>query len=191
MFSSERIIWTLVIILAGTVGYFIGQKTTQTGHKVSVEVASEDTDVSNKIDESFGWSRAPAGTKVEVVEAIKGIRKGGDDYPFSMPAVKLAIRNIGDSDLESFGVNVVILDNFNKRKIASYGQASGFIKKGWMSDKTLFEASESDWRDVAGNNKIDFPVTMIISASIDGGDKELFRTEFDPLEIDDLQELDY
>jgi len=193
MFLSERVVWILVIVLAGTVGYFIGQKSTQTGYNslVSVELASEDTDVSNKIDESFGWSRAPAGTKVEVVEAVKGIRKGGDDYPFLMPAVKLAIRNIGDSDLESFGVDVVILDNLNKRKIASYGQASGFIKQGWTSDKTLFEASESDWRDVAGNNKIDFPVTMIISASIDGGDEELFRAEFDPLEIDDLQELDY
>jgi len=174
-------------------GLFHWAKTTPAGHsaQVSVEVVSEDTDVSNKIDKSFGWSRAPAGTNVEVVDAVMGIRKGGEDYPFSMPAVKLAIRNVGNSDLKSFGVNVVVEDNFNKREIASYGQASGYIKQGWVSDKTLFVASESDWRDVAGNNKIDFPVTMIISASIDGGDKELFRAEFDPLEIDDLQELDY
>lgn len=193
MFSTERIIWILVIVLAGTAGYFTGQKATPAGHnaQVSVEVVSEGTDVSNKIDKSFGWSRAPAGTNVEVVDAVMGIRKGGEDYPFSMPAVKLAIRNAGNSDLKSFGVNVVVEDNLNKREIASYGQASGFIKQGWVSDKTLFVASESDWRDVAGNNKIDFPVTMIISASIDGGDKELFRAEFDPLKIDNLQELDY
>jgi hypothetical protein len=96
MFLLERVVWILVIVLAGTVGYFIGQKSTQTEYNAqnSIESASEDTDVSNKIDESFGWSRAPAGTKVEVVEAVKGIRKGGDDYPFSMPAVKLAIRNL-------------------------------------------------------------------------------------------------
>jgi hypothetical protein len=110
---------------------------------------------------------------------------------FNSRCPRIQVRNIGDSDLKSFGVNVVILDNFNKRKIASYGQASGFIKQGWTSDKALFEASETDWKDVAGNNKIDFPVMMIISASIDGGDEELFRAEFDPLEIDNLQELDY
>lgn len=191
--SKERIVWILSIVLAGTVGYYTGEKATQPEHKaqVAVEVVSENTDVADDIDKSFGWSRAPAGTIVEVVDAVKGMKRGGDDYPFSMPAVKLAIKNVGDSDLKSFGINVLVLDNFNQRKIASYGQASGFIKQGWVSDKKLFVASESDWNDVAGRNKIDFPVTMVVTASIDGGDKEIFRADFDPFEIDGLRELNY
>lgn len=193
IFSKERIAWILIIFLSGTAGYFMGQKAAPSEHKaqVAVEVVSENTDIADEIDKSFGWSRAPAGTNVEVFDAVKGIRKGGDDYPFSMPVVKLAIKNVGDSDLKSFGLTVLVLDNFNKRKIASYGQASGFIKQGWVSDKALFMATESDWKDVAGNQKIDFPVTMIVSASIDGGDKEIFRADFDPFEIDGLQELNY
>lgn len=193
IFSKERIVWILVIFLSGTAGYFMGQKAAPGEHKaqVAVEVVSEDTDVSNEINKSFGWSKAPAGTNVEAVDVVKGVRPCGDDYPHPRPAVKLALKNIGEKDLDSFGINVLVLDEQNKRRLASYGQASGSIKQGWTSGKILFDATETDWKDVIGTNKIDFPVTMIFYASVAGGDKDVLRVVFEPWEIDTLQELNY
>lgn len=193
MLSAERIAWVLVVVLVGSGGYLLGKMNSSPGQKkqVAVEVVAENTDVSNEIDKSFGWSKAPVGMSIEAVDAVKGVRPGGDEYPHLMPALKLAFKNSGATDLESFGINVVILDELNKRKIAGYGQASGSIKHGWTSDKILFAATEADWKDAIGNSEIEFPVTMIISASVQGGDKEIFRAEFDPLEIRDLQELNY
>lgn len=189
----ERIVWIVVIVLVGSVGYLLGHKKTAPEHKaqVGVEIVSENTDVSNEISKSFGWADAPAYMIVEAVDAVKGMRPGGDDYPHPRPAVKLALKNIGDTDLDSFGINVLILDESNKRRIASYGQASGYIKQGWTSEKMLFDATETDWKDVIGTNKIDFPVTMIFYVSATGGDKDILRVVFDPREIDTLPELDH
>ncbi|GAB6111685.1 hypothetical protein [Desulfomicrobium salsuginis] len=101
------------------------------------------------------------------------------------------LKNIGDADLESFGVSVLILDEENKRRVASYGQASGSIKQGWTSEKMLLQATETDWKDVAGLDKIDFPVTMLVYVDTVAGLKELLRVAFDPSEIERLPELQY
>ncbi len=193
MYAKERIVWVLVVLFASTVGYFLGQKFAVPEHmaQVAVDVVSEDTDVSNEISKSFGWADAPAHMNVEAADVVKGVRPGGDDYPYPMPAVKLSLKNIGDEDLDSFGVNVVVLDEQGKRRIASYGQATGHIKQGWTTDKMLFDATETDWKDVIGNNKIDFPVTMVFYASVAGGDKDILRVVFEPWEIDTLPEVSH
>ena len=193
LLSTERIVWMLVVVLVGSACYFVGQKNTTLEHKtqVAVDVVPQHTDVSNEIDKSFGWSKAPSDMKIEAFDAVKGVRLGGEEFPHPMPALKLAFKNVGPADLESFGINVLIVDELNKRKIASYGQASGSIKQGWTSDKILFAAGEADWKDAIGSSEIDFPVTMTIYASVQGGDKEIFRAEFAPLEIRDLQGLTY
>ncbi|SFM20472.1 hypothetical protein SAMN05421830_12045 [Desulfomicrobium norvegicum] len=191
--AKERIVWVLVVLFASTVGYFLGQKVAVPEHKaqVAVEVVSEDTDVSNEISKSFGWADAPSNMNVEAVDVVKGVRLGGDDYPHPRPAVKLALKNIGDEDLGSFGINVLVLDEQNKRRVATYGQASGSIKEGWTSGRMLFDATETDWKDLVGTNKIDFPVTMIFYASVTGGDKDILRVVFEPWEIDTLPELSH
>ena len=89
------------------------------------------------------------------------------------------------------GIDVVVLDEQGKRRIASYGQATGYIKQGWTTDKMLFDATETDWKDVIGNNKIDFPVTMVFYASVAGGDKDILRVVFEPWEIDTLPEVSH
>jgi hypothetical protein len=190
MLPMERAIWVLAIVLAGTIGFIVGQKTLpDTPPSVAVDVVSENTDVSNEINKSFGWAKAPENINVEAVQAFKGTRPGGDEYPHPMPAVTLALKNIGDSDLDSFGVNVLILDEQNKRRIACYGQASGSINTGWTSDKMLFDATETDWRDVVGTGRIDFPVTMVIYVDTSSGEKNILRVIFDPSELDELPTL--
>lgn len=191
--SMERFVWVLVIALAGTIGFLVGQKNApqQTLPAVSVNVATDNTDVSNEISKSFGWAKAPANIDLDAVEAFRGIRPGGDEYPHPMPALTLALKNIGESDLDSFGVNVLILDEENKRRIASYGQASGSIRRGWTSEKMLLHATETDWKDVAGMDKIDFPVTMLVYVNTVAGEKEILRVAFNPSEIERLPELQY
>lgn len=190
---AERAIWLFIALLAGSVGYFVGQKSATPKHddRVIASVSVDGADVSNEISKSFGWADAPAHMNVEAIDVVKGIRPGGDEYPHPRPAVKLALKNIGDEDLDSFGINVLVLDEQNKKRVASYGQASGFINQGWTSDKMLFEATETDWKDLVGTNKIDFPVTMIFYASISGGDKDILRVVFEPWEIDTLPELSH
>ena len=193
MFSMERTAWVLAIALAGVIGFFAGQRNFagENKSKVAVEVVSENADVSNEIDKSFGWAKAPANIDLEAVEAFRGIRPGGDEYPHPMPALTLALKNIGESDLDSFGVNVLILDEENKRRIASYGQARGSVRRGWTSEKMLLHATETDWKDVAGMDKIDFPVTMLVSVNTVAGEKEILRVAFNPSEIERLPELQY
>lgn len=193
MFSTERVGWIIIVVLACSIGYFLGSKIATQGHEdqVVAEVSIEGADVLNEIDKSFGWADAPAHMNVEAADVVKGVRPGGDDYPYPMPAVKLSLKNIGDEDLDSFGVNVVVLDEQGKRRIASYGQATGYIKQGWTTDKMLFDATETDWKDVIGNNKIDFPVTMVFYASVAGGDKDILRVVFEPWEIDTLPEVSH
>lgn len=193
MGTKERLVWILLVFIAGGMSYFAGHNQSQARHgeRVSVEVVSENTDVSNEIDKSFGWSKGPANMNIEAVDMTKGTRPGGDEYPHPMPAVKLALKNNGHADLDSFGINILILDELNKRRIATYGQASGSIKQGWTSEKILFSATEADWSDIIGKNKIDFPVTMLVYASANGGDKDILRIVFDPLEIDSLPELNH
>lgn len=191
--SLERAVWAIAIVLAGIIGFLIGQRSIEAESKpvVGIGVVSESTDVHNEISKSFGWAKAPANINLEAVEAFRGSRPGGDEYPHPMPALTLALKNIGESDLDSFGVNVLILDEENKRRIASYGQASGSIKKGWTSEKMLLHATETDWKDVAGQDKIDFPVTMLVSVDTVAGEKEILRVAFDPSEIERLPELQY
>ncbi len=194
MITRERVIWVVIAVTIGASGYFIGKKSQPidvTKKEAIVEVKSESTDVSNEIDKSFGWAKAQPDINVEAVDIVKGLRKAGDEYSFPSPAVKFAIKNNGESDIESFGVNMVVLDELNKRKIAAYGQASGSIQKGWTSDRMLFEVMQSSWRDTTGNEKISFPVTFIFSAKTQGGGKELFRVQFDPVEFDSLPEINF
>lgn len=193
MLSLERAVWVLAIILAGTIGFLFGQDhaNQEILPAVTVDVVSEYTDVSNEINKSFGWAKAPANISLEAVEAFRGIMPGGDEYPYPMPALTIALKNIGDSDLDSFGVNVLILDEENKRQVASYGQASGSIRQGWTSEKMLLHATETDWKDVVGVDKIDFPVTMLVYVDTDVGEKEIIRVAFDPSEIERLPELHY
>ena len=193
MYAKERIVWVLVVLFASSVGYFLGQKVAVPEHKaqVAVGVVSEDTDVSNEISKSFGWAAAPAHMNVEAVDVVKGVRPGGEDYPHPRPAVKLALKNVGDEDLDSFGINVLVLDEQNKRRVATYGQASGFINQGWTSDRMLFDATETDWKDIVGTNKIDFPVTMIFYASVSDGDKDVLRVVFEPWELESLPALEH
>ena len=69
MFSMERTAWVLAIALAGVIGYLVGQKNTADDNipKVAVDVVSENTDVSNEIDKSFGWGKALANINLEAV----------------------------------------------------------------------------------------------------------------------------
>lgn len=194
MITRERAIWFIVVVAIGVSGYFIGKKNQPpevAKKEAIVEVKSKNTDVSNEIDKSFGWAKAPAGINIEVVEVAKGKRNGSDEYNFPTPVVKFAIKNNGESDINSFGVDMVILDELNKRKIATYGQASGSIQKGWTSKKILFEAMKEDWRDANGDEGIYFPVTFVFYANTDDGNKEIIRVHFDPIEIDGLPEFGF
>lgn len=193
MDAKERTAWALVVLFASTVSYFVGQKSATPRHEeqAHVSVSVEGADVLNEINKSFGWAKAPENIDVEAVDVVKGVRPGGDDYPHPMPAIKLALKNVGDADLESFGVDVSFFDELNKRDIANYGQATGFVGQGWTTEKMLFDARETDWRDVLGTNKIDFPVTMVIYVRASGGAKEIVRMVVDPWEIDILPELSH
>jgi hypothetical protein len=193
MLSTERAAWVVIVAMFGLVGYFIGQKSATPKHedRVIASVSVEGADVSNEISKSFGWADAPASLNVEAVDVVKGVRPGGDDYPHPRPAVKLALKNIGDEDLGSFGINVLVLDEQNKRRVATYGQASGSIKEGWTSARMLFDATETEWKDLVGTSKIDFPVTMIFYASVSGGDKDILRVVFEPWELDSLPTLEH
>lgn len=192
MFAG-RTFWIVIALLSGSIGYFLGLKTATPRHedRVIASVSVEGADVSNEISKSFGWADAPLSMNIEAVDVVKGIRPGGDEYHHPRPAVKLALKNIGDEDLDSFGINVLILDEQNKRRVATYGQASGSISQGWTSDRMLFDATETDWNDLIGNRKIDFPVTMIFYASVTGGDKDILRVVFEPWELDTLPELSH
>lgn len=193
MSSTERAAWLVIVFLAGSIGYFVGQKsaTPTQEDRVVASVSIEGADVSNEISKSFGWAAAPAHMNVEAVDVVKGVRPGGEDYPHPRPAVKLALKNVGDEDLDSFGINVLVLDEQNKRRVATYGQASGFINQGWTSDRMLFDATETDWKDIVGTNKIDFPVTMIFYASVSDGDKDVLRVVFEPWELESLPALEH
>ncbi|GAB6111681.1 hypothetical protein [Desulfomicrobium salsuginis] len=92
--SLERAVWVLAIALAGTIGFLIGQRSIEAEPKpvVGVDVVSENTDVHNEISKSFGWAKAPANINLEAVEAFRGIRPGGDEYPHPMPALTLALK---------------------------------------------------------------------------------------------------
>lgn len=68
------------------------------------------------MSKSFGWAKAPAGINIEVVEVAKGKRNGSDECNFPTPVVKFAIKNNGESDINSFGVDMVILDELNKKE---------------------------------------------------------------------------
>lgn len=194
MITKERTTWIVIVVAIGLSGYFFGknkQPTEVSSKNAIVEVTSEGTDVSNEIDKSFGWAKAPTDINVEVVDVAKGIKKGNDEYGFPTPVVKFAIKNNGEGDIGSFGVSMVVLDELNKRKISAYNQASGAIQHGWTSTRMFFEALPTDWKDATGNEPVSFPVTFIFSAKMDGDNKELCRVQFDPIEFGSLPELGY
>lgn len=180
----ERIAWLVFILIAFGAGFFSGQQKNHdlTKSEVIVSARLGDVDVRDELDQAFGWGTAPADIEVTAVDIEKDVEYGTDEFPYPMPTVKLAIKNIGQNDLNSFGVCVDIVDSYNKRIITGYCQASGAIGQGWRTDRKLFSASEADWADIA-SGRIDFPVDFNFSVKAQDGSKMLDQVRFYPSEL--------
>lgn len=137
----DKKIWmaaVLIAVLFFGAGFLTGKKSAQKKETIAYSV-SVDGSVRDALDSDMGWGRSSGDLdKIEAVDVHLGvIRHDGTDAP--SPAVALAIRNNGKQDLDSFGVSYSWQDLIAKKKICSFGAASGSIDAGWTSQPHTFD----------------------------------------------------
>lgn len=191
----DKVMNTKILIFIGVIAVFIGsfligKQFSGKEKRISVEYNSSE-DVSDAIDQSFGWGKAPANINIEAVEIERGVYLSNyGDYTFPTPAIKLAIKNNGGKKLKSFGIIFSVSDIDNKRKIGSFGRASGAISPGWTSEKLLLNISGETYLDLIGENKpVNFRIKVKVGAKTKSGVKLLYETIFEPLELKELLRL--
>ena len=188
----DKVMNTKILIFVGVIavfigGFVIGKQFSGKEKKISVEYSSSE-DVSDALDQSFGWGMASDNINIDAVEIERGVYlRDYGDYTFPTPAIKLAIKNNGGKKLKSFGIIYSFSDIDNKRKIGSFGQASGSISPGWTSEKLLFNISGETYLDLIGENSpVNFRIKVKVGAKTKSGVKPLYETEFEPVELKEL-----
>lgn len=189
IFNNKLLIAAFIItaIIGVIVGFFIGKQTSHNNKRLAIECTIED-DVSDSIDQSFGWGKAPADIDIEAVNLIKGVYYHDyEENSLHLPAIRLSIKNNGEKLVNSFGVVYSFSDIDNKRGIGTYSQASGAIEPGWTSRPLCLDVSEQDYIDLIGpDNVIDFRVRAKIWAKTKGMRVNLYETVFEPYDLEEL-----
>ncbi|CAK8713845.1 hypothetical protein KKHLCK_02895 [Candidatus Electrothrix laxa] len=179
--SKEQLQQIIIILIIAGLFFFLGRCT-----KPGVEITTNASDVSNEISNSFGWGKAPGDIQVEAVDITRGVIKGNSFYKHPMPAVRLAIKNLGSENLSSFGIDYQFFDIDNNKKLGSYAIASGSVDANWTGRNYVFSLSPENWNDLVGNDPIDFHIVVVISIRTKDDDIEVYRTTFTPDELTSL-----
>jgi|GEM_PF-2418975 hypothetical protein len=188
--NKTWIVMGALIVAVGLIAFVAGKNMYSTRH--TIMTVSTDDNPRDLLDDQMGWGRIPDSATIELVGVIKGAyNRGYGDEDFPVPALKLAVRNNGDTDLKSFGIDYTFSDIDNNRIIATYGIASGFIKAGWTSKIMMINVEQAKYLELIGGGPINFRVKAEIWVKTNNGAKTLYETVFEPDELYLLPKLQF
>lgn len=173
----------LLIIAVGITSYILGKSITKTEIKLET-----DNNIHNEIDNQFGWGAISNDAEIKIVRVVKSNeKKEYNNFTHRIPVITLAIKNIGDKKIESFGVNYSFTNTTDKINIGTYAIASGSVESGWETKSLDLHISGDDYFNVKREDKaIDYDIHVQVFVVKKNGKKVfLYETDIVPSDLID------
>ncbi len=181
----------VLIIIINAILYLSGTSDND-GSDVKYEVVERE--ISNSYKDQMGWGKASTSAQIQPVNIRVGkmLNSYSDKFTYPTPAIELSVKNIGDNNLRSFGINFEVKDIANKRRIGRIAVASGSIDSGWTGKRHVLSLSPNDFAKLIGNNPIDFKMLLNVYVLLDGEKViKLYEGTIEPKELKALPIISY
>lgn len=181
----------VLIIIINAILYLSGTSDND-GADVEYEVVKRE--VSNSYSDQMGWGKASKTAQIKPVNIRVGkmLNSYSDKFTYPTPVIELSVKNIGDNNLRSFGINFEVKDMDNKRRIGGIAVASGSIDSGWTGKRHVLSLSPNDFAKLIGNNPIDFKTLLTVYISLHGEKIiKLYEGTIEPKELKALPVISY